>query len=437
MPVCKWNLHCAEQIGVNVVSAVRKITVLLLIFVMVISCVACSSSNNGQVTKDEVQQDVTLNLWYTDNGLTAYLQKAANDYHEANEKVTIVPTLVVPDEYLENLYNVSVKENNATDLFMLSSDNLEKAYLMGLVATNDTYKSTYTEAVFGKAGIAASSYDNKLLGYPLTFDTTVMVYNSKYAKAVNTFTDLSNYNNSYQHTDDNAEVEYIVKWDASDMFTNYAFLGSYMNVGGVSSDDKSILQLNSNNLKSCLGEYVKFKTEYGITRNNATSAASSADLFRNNKLIYTLVNTNELKKINDSGVQYGICKVPDLNSSLTTNAMSTTQLMVVNPYSKNVDVAKNVAKAMTYDYVNQLYDLTGNASARSDLDNNPSPEYSNLYNIYSNSIVKAQFINIGDFYLKVEIMLHQVWDDASIEDSFNTLNTYVTTQLMNKTTSTK
>jgi len=430
-------LHEAEQIGVNVVSVVRKITVVLLVLVMVIGCVACSSPSIGQETKDEVQQDVTLNLWYTDNGLTAYLQQVANEYHESDEKVTIVPTLVGPDEYLENLYNASVKEQNATDLFMLSSDNLEKAYLMGLVATNDTYKSTYTEAVYGKAGIAASSYDNKLLGYPLTFDTTVMVYNNKYAKAVNTFTDITNFNNSYQHTDENAEVEYIVKWDVSDLFTNYAFLGSYMNIGGTNSDDKSIFQLDSNNLKSSLGEYLKFKTDYGIIKDNTSTTASCMSLFSNNKLIYTLANTNELKKINDSGVQYGICKVPDLTSSLKTNAMSTTQLMAVNPYSKNLEVAKSVAKAMTYDHASELYDLAGNVSARSDLDNNPNPEYSNLYNIYSNSIVKAQFINIGDFYLKLEIMLHQVWDGTSIEESFNTLNTYVTTQLMPKTTTNK
>jgi len=420
-----------------VVSVVRKITVLLLVMVMVISCVACSSSSDGQETKDDILQDVTLNLWYTDNGLTNYLQTVANEYHEANEKVTIVPTLVGPDEYLENLYNASVKEQNATDLFMLSSDNLEKAYLMGLIASNDTYKSTYTEAVYGKAGIAAASYDNKLLGYPLTFDTMVMVYNSKYAKAVNTFTDLTNYNNSFQHTDENAEIEYVVKWDVSDLFTNYPFIGSYMNIGGAGSDDKTVLKLNSDNIKSCLGEYLKFKTDYGIVKDSTSTAVNCITLFGSNKLLYTLTNTSELKKINDSGVQYGICRIPDLTSSLKTNAMSTTQLIAVNPYSKNLEVAKSVAKALTYDYANELYDLSGNVSARSDLSNNPNPEYANLYNIYSNSIVKAQFMNIGDFYLKLEIMFHQVWEGTSIDDSFNTLNTYVTTQLMPKTTSSK
>ncbi|SEV90694.1 sugar ABC transporter substrate-binding protein [[Clostridium] fimetarium] len=419
------------------VSVVRKITVLLLVAVMVTSCVACSSPSTGQETKDDVQQEVTLNLWYTDNGLTDYLLQVAKEYHESNQLVTIVPTVVAPEEYLENLYNGSIKEQNATDLFMLSSDNLEKAYLMGLVASNDTYKATYTDAVYGKAGIAASSYDNKLLGYPLTFNTTVMVYNSKYAKAVNTFTDLTNYNNSYQHTDENAEVEYIVKWDVANLFTNYAFLGSYMNIGGASSDDKSVFQLNANSMKACLGEYLKFKTDYGIITDPTSSPLSCMTLFRNNKLIYTLANTSELKNINDSGVQYGICKIPDLTSSLKTNALSTTQMMVVNPYSKNVAAAKSAAKAMTYDYANEFYKLAGNASARSDLDNYPSPEYSNLYNIYSNSIVKAQFINIGDFYLNLEIMLHQVWNGTSIEDSFNTLNNYVTTQLMPKTTSSK
>lgn len=415
-------------------SLVKKIAAVFLMLVIVISCVACTSSNDGQETKVETQEDVTLNLWYTDDTLTAYLQQTANDYHNKNQQVTIVPTLVEPDEYLENIYNGSIKEQKSTDLYILSSDNLEKAYLMGLVAPNDSNKSIYTENIYGKAGIEASTYDNKLLGYPLSFDTMVMVYNKKYTKSMNTFTDITNYSNGYQHTEENSEVEYIVKWDVSDLFTNYAFIGSYMNVGGTSSDDKSVIQLNSNNIKSCLSEYLKFKSDYGIVR-NTTTASSCLDLFCKNKLLYTIVNASDLKKINESGVDYGISKIPDLTDSLKTNTMSTTQLMVVNPYSKNLKVAKSVAKAMTYDYANELYDLTGLICARNNLDNNPNSQYSSLYKIYSNSIVKAQFMNIGDFYLKLEIMLHQIWDGTSIEESYNTFNDYVTTQLISKTTS--
>lgn len=403
-------------------------------FVIVISCVACTSSNDGQVTKVETQEDVTLSLWYTDDTLTAYLQQTADEYHEKNQQVTIVPTLVEPDEYLENMYNGSIKEKNAADLYILSSDNLEKAYLMGLVAPNDSNNSTYTEDIYGKAGIEASTYDKKLLGYPLSFDTSVMVYNNKYAKSLNTFTDITNYSNGYEHTEENSEVEYIIKWDVSDLFTNYAFIGPYMNVGGTSSDDKSVIQLSSNSIKSCLSEYLKFKSDYGIVR-NTTTASNCLDLFCKNKLLYTIVNTSDLKKINESGVDYGITKIPDLTNALKTNTMSTTQLMVVNPYSKNLKVAKSVAKGMTYDYANELYDLTGLVSARNNLDNNPNSQYASLYKIYSNSIVKAQFMNIGDFYLKLEIMLHQIWDGTSIEESYNTFNDYVTTQLNSKTTS--
>ena len=72
----------------------------------------------------------TLYLWYTDEALTSYLSGAAVTYNE-NHDVRIVPVLESGAEYLEKINQTSL-ESNAPDLYILSHDSLEKAYLAGL-----------------------------------------------------------------------------------------------------------------------------------------------------------------------------------------------------------------------------------------------------------------------------------------------------------------
>ena len=72
----------------------------------------------------------TLYLWYTDEALTPYLSGAAVTYNE-NHNIRVVPVLESGLEYLENI-NASSLESNAPDLYILSHDSLEKAYLAGL-----------------------------------------------------------------------------------------------------------------------------------------------------------------------------------------------------------------------------------------------------------------------------------------------------------------
>lgn len=402
----------------------KKIATVLLVSVMALGCVACNNLGAENVTAIEVLNDVSVNLWYTDDSMTPYMDFAASKYNELNSQVKVVPQLVLADDYLENIYNGSIKEDNTADLYMLSSDYLEKAYLMGLTSENDKFASVYTENVYGKAGIESAKYNDKILGYPLSFDTSVMVYNKKYAKTMNTFEDITAFNNEFKHTEENTEVKVIIQWDASDVYTNYAFVGANMNIGGESGDDKSKIEVNSTKLKESLAGFLKCKTDYGIIR-KTTTLADCIKLFSQNQLLYTIVSSDNLRTFNETGVDYGIIRIPDISNTLKSNTLSSTDLMMVNPYSDNLAVAKSVAKAFTYDYAENLYEQTGMASARGDLTNNPSEEYTNLHQIYSDSIVKAQFMKIGDFYVKLEIMLHQVWDGTSIEESMNTFDSYV------------
>ena len=73
----------------------------------------------------------TLYLWYTDEALTSYLTSAAVTYNE-NHDVRIVPVLQSGPEYLEQINTASLSGEEMPDLYILSHDSLEKAYLAGL-----------------------------------------------------------------------------------------------------------------------------------------------------------------------------------------------------------------------------------------------------------------------------------------------------------------
>ena len=64
-------------------------------------------------------------------------------------------------------------------------------------------------------------------------------------------------------------------------------------------------------------------------------------------------------------------------------------------------------------------------AARSDAENQPN-EYQRLHSIYSDMSLRARYMEIGDYYVNMEIMLHKSWDGSeSVDDAYNTFKNYV------------
>ena len=103
-------------------------------------------------------------------------------------------------------------------------------------------------------------------------------------------------------------------------------------------------------------------------------------------------------------------------------AMSVTTMAIVNPYTSNIAVSKAVARAISYDYAEDLESLSGHMSARADISYKSKTQQSNyntLHTIYANSIVKAKYVGVGNIYTKYEIMLHQLWDGVDFNSAYN------------------
>ena len=122
----------------------------------------------------------TIYLWYTDEALTDYLTSAAVAYTE-NKDIRIVPVLEPGLEYLENINSSSV-ETNQPDLYILSHDSLEKAYLAGLATEVVPTRHTTMEDTYPQAALSAVTFQEKLLGYPFYFETNTLLYNKTYLR---------------------------------------------------------------------------------------------------------------------------------------------------------------------------------------------------------------------------------------------------------------
>ena len=143
----------------------KKITALIMSVIICFSMVACGSTDRNKAAKDlKLGGPVTVNVWYNESAYESYLLNVAKEFHAANELVTINPMYVESEDYIETIYNESVKNGNVADVYLMSSEESEKAYLLGLMLENDTYKDIYNSDVYGNAGITACSYKNKLYG---------------------------------------------------------------------------------------------------------------------------------------------------------------------------------------------------------------------------------------------------------------------------------
>ena len=146
--------------------------------------IAKSGRNITEKTEEESvfhkgKSKETLYLWYTDETLTSYLSSAAVTYNETHD-VRIVPVLESGLEYLENINQASLGEENIPDLYILSHDSLEKAYLAGLAHEVEPNESVSLEDIYMGTGIQASTYKDKIIGYPFYFETSSLLYNKTY-----------------------------------------------------------------------------------------------------------------------------------------------------------------------------------------------------------------------------------------------------------------
>lgn len=156
-------------------------TAALLCAAAAVAVIGFSGKTISQEKEDTIftKKEDTIYFWYADEALSDYLHSAAVAYNKEHG-VRVIPVLSSGLEYLENINKASIQTENLPDLYIISNDSLEKAYLAGLASPIDERKWDTIKEGYPDAARLAVTYKGEVIGYPFYFETSALLYNKTY-----------------------------------------------------------------------------------------------------------------------------------------------------------------------------------------------------------------------------------------------------------------
>ena len=164
--------------------------------------------------------DTDLTVWYEDPSYEDFFEYAARQYFE---QTGVKAAFKCQDtlDYIGMIYDNTMQGEDYPDVYLLNGDELEEAYLYGLAMENEDGGS-YEGA--SQKSVKASTYEDKMIGYPLSYDANVFVYQNGYfenqPESLQAIIDYSNENEPGEN------VEYLLEWDVNDAFYDFPFVGN-------------------------------------------------------------------------------------------------------------------------------------------------------------------------------------------------------------------
>ena len=501
-------------------SIKKRVFVVILIAVFIIGTFYAGTRSNREAEENNSLsrfQTETVNLWYSDESLTDLFTNASVAFHEKNPDVRVIPTLVTGGEFLEAINEASIANEGFPDIYLLTNDSLEKAYMSGLASVVDRQGLVINNTNFPDGAINAVTYDGDKIAYPLYFETSVLVYNIDYLKdwaekvnagesnmdgemseeemniiesegsgvAVNdenagavvhegdvmyedgipkNFRDILSLAQEY---DTPEGVEGIIKWDVSDIFYNYFFVGNYLNVGGEAGDDVSNIDVANNNSVACMQMYQSLHEFFSIDAETSDYNSVVQD-FIDGKYIFSIVTSDAIKTLADAKAEmeeeakakgvtqaenaegeeseeaegsegetveepvrtldYGFALMPDVSEELKSRSLSVTDCLVINRYSEKKDGAAAFAKFLCVDYADQIYARAGKLAASLDA-GYTDDAFTTFQGEYAKSIPLSKIVEASNLWVQIEVVFKEVWDGADVKTELNSLQNQLDLQI--------
>lgn len=405
--------------------------------------------------------------------MTNFLNSAAVSFGE-KEDVRVIPVLTSQEEYLETLNQASVRSDQVPDAYIISNDSLEKAYLAGLAARITDEERVCTEQNFPAAALSAVTYQDKLVAYPLFFETSALLYNDTYLQewasqiAMKELLEEGEVDENPEETDGIAvdeerlaalreeyygravpaavdDILYIantfdvpqgvdvMKWDVSDIFYNYWMVGNYMIVGGDSGDDPARININNPETIQCLEVY-KALNQFFFIESDTVDYYSVIDDFCQGKLVFTIATSDAVKRLEDAKAEgilsfnYGVAPMPQVSGELGSRSMSVTNAVAVNSYSEHEELANRFAAYLVTEYADSLYERTGKVSANLHMESDLAG-LQVFKQEYAKSIPLPKMMETGNFWLQLEGLFSKVWNGADVTQLVQELADTITVQV--------
>lgn len=407
----------------------------------------------------------SLIIWYSDDSMTDFLNACAVEYHEKSG-IRVLPKLITDSAFVEAIYDASIVGANMPDVYILTNDLLEKAYLSGCASIVQD-NGTVSAPSFAGGAISACTYGDNLIAYPYYFETSALLYNKTYLREAavaaldreasgesvseigygegadaddssneaadentdestkyteeeisakadelipDTFEDLLAFSDNYTPP---SELDSILKWDVKDIFYNYFFVGEYLSVGGENGDIAKQINIYNEDAIRAMKMYQDLNQYFAFEYDEANYDKIISE-FIEGKVLYTTATPNvisELEEAIEAGdfqYEYGFAAIPDLNSNLKSRSLSVTDCLVVNGYSDRKSDANKFAQFLCLDKAADLYDKTGKLAS------NQTVKYDNesidaFLAEYAGSAPIPKMMSTSNYWLLLETAFADVW----------------------------
>lgn len=427
----------------------------------------------------------TLYLWYADETLTDYLNSMAVSYSEYQDSVRVVPVYTQGLEYLETINQASIQTKEGPDLYLVSNDSLEKAYLAGLACEVQLPEGTLSmEEELPQTAVRAVTYHDKQIGYPYYFETSCLLYNRTYledwaraqimserdqalAEDAQEQAESGDVEEEIKEAAEEAEitqeelsakmeealpetideiqaladvydapeqVEAVFKWDVSDIFYNYFVVGSCIDVGGVNGDNADSIHIYNEDAIRALRVYQKLNQFFSIDTKEISYDGVLQD-FLDGKIVYTVATSDALSRLQkakedgDFAYEYGVSRVPDVSSELRSASLSVTQCLAINGYSVKKEMANEFAVYLTQHATDELYTRTGKLPVHRDK-TYEDPNAAAFLLEYENSVPMPKMIETSNFWVEMEIAFAKIWEGADANNVLKALSEQIMGQVI-------
>lgn len=467
----------------------KKIYAVILVIAMTVLTALAGNIESGQTeTAGLFQKKENIVIWYTDDALSDYLAGAALKYYEEND-VRVTPVLVSGLQYLEQIHDAQMSGEGAPDLYIISNDTLEKAYLSGLAAQITDPEGMVNASHYSDAALHAVTYENKLLGYPLYFETSIFLYNETYLTdmAVKTIEAeqnaaegeaamemveaaesdaeleaLANDNGATSVSDISEEqikekkealvpvtmdgiltfadsydapemVEAVFKWDVSDIFYNYFIVGDSISVGGINGDDAGTIDIYNQKSVECMTLYQQLNQFFSIDT-KAVTYDSVLSEFMEGKIVFTVATTDAIGKLEKGkkdgtfAYEYGITAIPAVSDTLASKSLSVTNAAVINGFSKNGALANDFASYLVRNQTEEFYTMTDKIPSRYDV-TYENPAISVALSEYGTSVPVPKMMQTSNFWAQLEIAFTRIWTGSDVNEILSDLDERIKKQV--------
>lgn len=467
----------------------KKIYAVILVIAMTVLTALAGNIESGQTeTAGLFQKKENIVIWYTDDALSDYLAGAALKYYEEND-VRVTPVLVSGLQYLEQIHDAQMSGEGAPDLYIISNDTLEKAYLSGLAAQITDPEGMVNASHYSDAALHAVTYENKLLGYPLYFETSIFLYNETYLTdmAVKTIEAeqnaaegeaamemveaaesdaeleaLANDNGATSVSDITEEqikekkealvpvtmdgiltfadsydapetVEAVFKWDVSDIFYNYFIVGDSISVGGINGDDAGTIDIYNQKSVECMTLYQQLNQFFSIDT-KAVTYDSVLSEFMEGKIVFTVATTDAIGKLEKGkkdgtfAYEYGITAIPAVSDTLASKSLSVTNAAVINGFSKNGALANDFASYLVRNQTEEFYTMTDKIPSRYDV-TYENPAISVALSEYGTSVPVPKMMQTSNFWAQLEIAFTRIWTGSDVNEILSDLDERIKKQV--------